>query len=314
MAGTGGRSRGQGRKAGSSVPRKAAARVSRAQRRKPSSTEWLSRQLNDPYVAEARRLGYRSRAAFKLIELDDRYRLLRPGARVVDFGCAPGGWTQVAVERVGVGGRVVGIDIAETAPIVGAVILRADIHDPSVPVAVMAELSRLADVVLSDIAPSTTGHAPTGHLRNPEARRQFCRKGISGRRSGHAARRAQGRFRRGPPRQAAGEPRPVGGNLCDRARISRLTLALSRDRTFAPRILAADADRGTAPRDQKRAREAARSDSTGTAEARIIARCWIPEFGPTRRQRLRAGRERDHDGQSGTSGSNADTHYRQEIR
>ena len=142
-----------------------AVRVRNAGRRKPSSTAWLSRQLNDPYVAEARRLGYRSRAAFKLIELDDRYRLLRAGARVVDLGCAPGGWTQVAVERVGASGRVVGIDIAETVPIVGAVILRADIHDPSVPVAVMAELSRLADVVLSDIAPSTTGHAPTDHLR-----------------------------------------------------------------------------------------------------------------------------------------------------
>jgi 23S rRNA (uridine2552-2'-O)-methyltransferase len=142
-----------------------AVRVRNAGRRKPSSTAWLSRQLNDPYVAEARRLGYRSRAAFKLIELDDRYRLLRAGARVVDFGCAPGGWTQVAVERVGASGRVVGIDIAETAPIVGAAILRADIHDPSVPAAVMAELDGLADVVLSDIAPSTTGHAATDHLR-----------------------------------------------------------------------------------------------------------------------------------------------------
>ena len=142
-----------------------AVRVRNAGRRKPSSTAWLSRQLNDPYVAEARRLGYRSRAAFKLIELDDRYRLLRTGARVVDLGCAPGGWTQVAVERVGASGRVVGIDIAETAPIVGAAILRADIYDPSVPVTVMTELSRLADVVLSDIAPSTTGHAATDHLR-----------------------------------------------------------------------------------------------------------------------------------------------------
>jgi 23S rRNA (uridine2552-2'-O)-methyltransferase len=142
-----------------------AVRVRNAGRRKPSSTAWLSRQLNDPYVAEARRLGYRSRAAFKLIELDDRYRLLRAGARVVDFGCAPGGWTQVAVERVGASGRVVGIDIAATAPILGAAILRADIHDPSVPVGVMAELGRFADVVLSDIAPSTTGHAATDHLR-----------------------------------------------------------------------------------------------------------------------------------------------------
>ena len=142
-----------------------AVRVRSAGRRKPSSTAWLSRQLNDPYVTEARRLGYRSRAAFKLIELDDRYRLLRPGTRVVDLGCAPGGWTQVALERVGVGGRVVGIDIADMAPIAGATILRADIHDVSVAAEVTVELDGLADVVLSDIAPSTTGHAATDHQR-----------------------------------------------------------------------------------------------------------------------------------------------------
>ena len=94
-----------------------AVRVRSARRRKPSSTAWLLRQLNDPYVAEARRLGYRSRAAFKLIELDDRFRLLRPGARVVDLGCAPGGWTQVAVTRVGARGRVVGVDVTEVTPI-----------------------------------------------------------------------------------------------------------------------------------------------------------------------------------------------------
>ncbi|HEX3524803.1 MAG TPA: RlmE family RNA methyltransferase, partial [Stellaceae bacterium] len=99
--------------------RDAAVKVRTARRRKPSSTEWLSRQLNDPYVAEAQRLGYRSRAAFKLIELDDRFRLLPPGRRVVDLGCAPGGWTQVAVERVGARGIVVGVDLAETAPIAG---------------------------------------------------------------------------------------------------------------------------------------------------------------------------------------------------
>src|SRR5215472_17337295 len=147
MAGTGGRSRGQGRKAGSSVPRKAAARVSRAQRRKPSSTEWLSRQLNDPYVAEAQRLGYRSRAAFKLIELDDRFELLLPGHRVVDLGCAPGGWTQVAVERVCARegrGAVVGGDLSETAPIAGARILRADILDPAVTTAIISNLGGLA--------------------------------------------------------------------------------------------------------------------------------------------------------------------------
>jgi 23S rRNA (uridine2552-2'-O)-methyltransferase len=143
-------------------------RLKRASRRKPSSTEWLTRQLNDPYVAEARRLGYRSRAAFKLIELDDRFRLLLPARRVVDLGCAPGGWTQVAVSRVGAGsgrGKVLGIDIAETVAIAGATILRADIFDPELTAAVRVQLGDLADVVLSDMAPSTTGHAATDHLR-----------------------------------------------------------------------------------------------------------------------------------------------------
>ena len=143
-------------------------RVRSARRRKPSSTEWLRRQLNDPYVAEARRLGYRSRAAFKLIELDDRFRLLLPGRRIVDLGCAPGGWTQVAVERVGAvtgRGAVAGIDVAETAPVPGATILRGDIHDPEVSSAIRTALGDPADVVLSDMAPSTTGHAATDHLR-----------------------------------------------------------------------------------------------------------------------------------------------------
>ena len=169
MAGEGDRSRDRGRRganrSGLPATRTAAVRVRSARRRKPSSTEWLSRQLNDPYVAEAQRLGYRSRAAFKLIELDDRFRLLLPGRRVVDLGCAPGGWTQVAVERVGARGDVVGIDLAETAPIAGATILRTDIHDPAAVTAIAAKLGGLADLVLSDMAPSTTGHATTDHLR-----------------------------------------------------------------------------------------------------------------------------------------------------
>jgi 23S rRNA (uridine2552-2'-O)-methyltransferase len=169
MAGEGGRSRDRGRRrpkgSGPPATRNAAVRVRSARRRKPSSTEWLSRQLNDPYVAEAQRLGYRSRAAFKLIELDDRFRLLLPGRRVVDLGCAPGGWTQVAVERVGARGIVVGMDLGETAPIAGAKILRADVHDPAAVTAIRAELGGLADVVLSDMAPAATGHAATDHLR-----------------------------------------------------------------------------------------------------------------------------------------------------
>jgi 23S rRNA (uridine2552-2'-O)-methyltransferase len=159
------RDRGRQGRSGPPTTRDAAVRVRTARRRKPSSTEWLSRQLNDPYVAEAQRLGYRSRAAFKLIELDDRFRLLLPGRRVVDLGCAPGGWTQVAVERVGARGAVVGIDLAETVPIAGATILRADVHEPAAVTAIRAELGGLADLVLSDMAPSTTGHAATDHLR-----------------------------------------------------------------------------------------------------------------------------------------------------
>jgi 23S rRNA (uridine2552-2'-O)-methyltransferase len=140
-------------------------RVRSTRRRKPSSTRWLSRQLNDPYIAEARRLGYRSRAAFKLIELDERFRLLRPGQRIVDLGCAPGGWTQVGVGRVGRYGIVVGVDIAETAPIPGATLLSADVRDAATPAVLDAALGGRADVVLSDMAPSTTGHAATDHLR-----------------------------------------------------------------------------------------------------------------------------------------------------
>jgi 23S rRNA (uridine2552-2'-O)-methyltransferase len=139
--------------------------VSSTRRRRPSSTRWLSRQLNDPYVAEARRLGYRSRAAFKLIELDERFRLLRPGHRAVDLGCAPGGWTQVAVARVGRYGTVVGVDVTETAPVPGATLLTADVRDPAALAAIGVALDGPADIVLSDMAPAATGHAATDHLR-----------------------------------------------------------------------------------------------------------------------------------------------------
>ncbi len=164
--GDGSRSRGDGAKSrGGAGDRPLAVRVRSARRRKPSSTEWLKRQLNDPYVAAAHRQGYRSRAAFKLIELDDRFRLLRRGDRIVDLGCAPGGWTQIAVERAGPHGRVVGIDIAETTPVAGATILRGDLTDPTVLDAVRRALGGGAAVVLSDMAPATTGHAATDHLR-----------------------------------------------------------------------------------------------------------------------------------------------------
>ncbi len=151
---------------GGAGDRPLAVRVRGARRRKSSSTEWLKRQLNDPYVAAAQRDGYRSRAAFKLIQLDDRFDLLESGDNVVDLGCAPGGWTQVAVARVGPAGRVVGVDLAETAPVAGAVMLRADLTEPSAPDLIKPMLGgRGADVVLSDMAPSTTGHAATDHLR-----------------------------------------------------------------------------------------------------------------------------------------------------
>lgn len=150
---------------GSGGERRAAVRVRSAGRRKPSSAEWLKRQLNDPYVAAARRHGYRSRAAFKLIELDERFNLLKRGGRVVDLGCAPGGWTQVASERVGPQGRVVGVDLAETAPVGAAQILEADLTDAGVAALIGDALGGGADTVLSDMAPSTTGHAATDHLR-----------------------------------------------------------------------------------------------------------------------------------------------------
>jgi 23S rRNA (uridine2552-2'-O)-methyltransferase len=149
----------------STTGRVAAVRVSRARRRKPSSTEWLNRQLNDPYVAEAKRLGYRSRAAFKLIQLDERFHLLGPGRRVVDLGCAPGGWSQVAAARIGPSGAVVGVDLAETAPIGGATLLQGDFRDRETAGKIAAALGGPADLVLSDMAAPATGHAATDHLR-----------------------------------------------------------------------------------------------------------------------------------------------------
>jgi len=159
--------RGGGRGSGDGA-RPLAVKVRRARRRKPSSTEWLTRQLNDPYVAEAHRLGYRSRAAFKLIQLDDRYHLLKPGGRVVDLGCAPGGWTQIAAHRVGAvkgRGAIAGIDLLPTEAVPGAILLTGDFRDPAIADAARQALGRPADVVLSDMAAPATGHAATDHLR-----------------------------------------------------------------------------------------------------------------------------------------------------
>jgi 23S rRNA (uridine2552-2'-O)-methyltransferase len=133
-----------------------------------SSKIWLERQLNDPYVARAKREGYRSRAAFKLTEIDDKHHVLKPGARVVDLGAAPGGWSQVAVKRVGAGegrGRVVAIDRLDMVPVAGVEFLHLDFFDPTAPDRLKAMLAGEADVVLSDMAANATGHRRTDQLK-----------------------------------------------------------------------------------------------------------------------------------------------------
>lgn len=140
-------------------------RVKTAKFKKKSSNQWLARQLNDPYVAESKRQGYRSRAAFKLIQLDEKYKFLGKGKTIVDLGCAPGGWTQVAVQRNKGTGQVVGIDILETEPVVGATIIRQDFTEPDAADKLKALLKGEADIVMSDMAANTTGHQQTDHLR-----------------------------------------------------------------------------------------------------------------------------------------------------
>jgi 23S rRNA (uridine2552-2'-O)-methyltransferase len=143
--------------------RRLSERVRTARRRSPASARWLERQLNDPYVAKARDAGFRSRAAFKLVELDQRFRLLKRGARVVDLGAAPGGWTQVAVAAGGA--PVVAIDLLPVDPIAGATILQGDFLADDAPDRVRAALGGPADLVLSDMAANTSGHAATDHIR-----------------------------------------------------------------------------------------------------------------------------------------------------
>jgi 23S rRNA (uridine2552-2'-O)-methyltransferase len=133
-----------------------------------SSRLWLDRQLNDPYVARAKREGYRSRAAYKLMEIDDRHGLLRLAASVIDLGAAPGGWSQVAAKRVGATegrGRVVAIDICEMMPLQGVEFMQLDFLDPSAPDRIKTQLAGSADVVLSDMAANATGHRQTDHLK-----------------------------------------------------------------------------------------------------------------------------------------------------
>ncbi|MBL3595694.1 RlmE family RNA methyltransferase, partial [Rhodovulum sulfidophilum] len=148
-------------------------KVKTARGRRLSSTRWLERQLNDPYVKRARAEGYRGRAAFKIIELDDKYRFLVPGARVVDLGCAPGGWCQVAVKRVNAlgektgkaRGTVLGVDLQEVEPIAGAELHQLDFLADDADQLVKGWLGGSADVVMSDMAAASSGHKQTDHLR-----------------------------------------------------------------------------------------------------------------------------------------------------
>ena len=148
---------------GTAAGRPKPARLKTAWKRTPSQQAWLNRQINDPFAAKARAHGYRSRAAYKLAELDDKFRLLKPGARVLDLGLAPGGWTQVAIER-GVT-HIVGVDLLPVDPLPPAHILQMDFTDPECGPKLIELLGGAPDVVLSDMAPNTVGHRQTDHLR-----------------------------------------------------------------------------------------------------------------------------------------------------
>ena len=143
--------------------RRSAVRLKTARGRKPSSQRWLTRQLNDPYVQAAKKEGWRSRAAFKLIDLDDKAKLIRRDCRIVDLGAAPGGWSQVALARGAA--SVVGIDLLDIDPVPGATFLKGDFEDPAMEAALARALGGQADLILSDIAPNATGHAATDHIR-----------------------------------------------------------------------------------------------------------------------------------------------------
>lgn len=154
-------------------------KVRTAKGRKASSTRWLQRQLNDPYVAEAKRLGYRSRAAFKILWLDEKYKLFKRGSVVVDLGAAPGGWTQIVAEKLGRKGRLLAVDILEMEPVAGARLLRLDFMGENAEEKLLDEVKGPVDVVLSDLANSATGHRQTDHLRTMalcEAAHQFAAK------------------------------------------------------------------------------------------------------------------------------------------
>ena len=153
---------------GNSESRPLKVRLKKAKKLSNSSQKWLQRQLNDPYVARAKREGWRSRAAFKLLEIDDKLKLLRPGLRVVDLGAAPGGWSQIAAQRVKSetgNGTVVAIDLLEVEPIAGVQFTQMDFLEDDAPARLIEMLGGSADIVMSDMAANTTGHRPTDHLR-----------------------------------------------------------------------------------------------------------------------------------------------------
>lgn len=159
---------GGGAAAGGGAGRGLEVRVRTARKRSHASTLWLNRQLNDPYVQAAKREGFRSRAAYKLLEIDEKKRLLKPNQRIVDLGAAPGGWSQIAAERSGSAegrGRVVAIDLLEIEPIPGVDFFQLDFLDDKAPALLKERLGGPADLVLSDMAANTTGHRKTDHLR-----------------------------------------------------------------------------------------------------------------------------------------------------
>jgi len=155
---------GSGREGGRSLKQ----RVKTSHKRSHASTLWLERQLNDPFVAMARREGFRSRAAYKLAEIADRYKLLKRGQRIVDLGAAPGGWSQVAAKAIGAAegqGQIVAIDLLDMETIAGVEFLQLDFHDSNAPATLRARLGGPADGVISDMAANATGHRKTDHLR-----------------------------------------------------------------------------------------------------------------------------------------------------
>ena len=192
-------------------------------KRKLSSKLWLERQLNDPYVAQAKRDGYRSRAAYKLIEIDDKHRFLKHGIAVVDLGAAPGGWSQIAAKRVGAvngKGKVVAIDLLEMPEIPGVNFAQLDFLAEDAPEKLIAMMGGRADVVMSDMAPNTTGHRKTDQLayrrphrnsggvcdRRAQSRRHVSGQGLSERRRRRTGRAIETRFCQRAPRQAGLEP------------------------------------------------------------------------------------------------------------